>query len=75
MDESLRDCSQIKAIMEGSPHFLLESVATAIAKAVLEKHPQVSEVRVRVGKPHVAVVGDLDLLGVEIFRNSSQFTK
>ncbi|CAM6128934.1 unnamed protein product [Calypogeia fissa] len=63
--------SQIKAIVEGPPHFLLESVATAIAKAVLGQHPQISDVRVRVGKPHVSVVGVVKVLGVEIFRSSS----
>lgn len=61
--------------MEGPAHLLLESVATEIAKAVLEQHPQITDLRVRVGKPHVAVVGVVDLLGVEIFRSSSHFTK
>ncbi|XP_051152343.1 dihydroneopterin aldolase 1-like isoform X2 [Andrographis paniculata] len=59
----------VKAVMEGSPHNLLESVAQLIATTALSKFPQVSAVRVQVGKPHVAVVGPVDYLGVEIIRH------
>ncbi|KAG0624794.1 hypothetical protein M758_2G004400 [Ceratodon purpureus] len=61
---------QIKAIVEGPPFKLVESVANAIAKALLSAHPSISDVRVKVCKPHVAVEGVLDHLGVEIFRSS-----
>ncbi|XP_062196047.1 dihydroneopterin aldolase 1-like [Phragmites australis] len=57
-----------KGVVEGPPHNLLESVAHSIAKATLLKFPQISAVRVKVGKPHVAVQGVLDYLGVEIMR-------
>ncbi|OEL13698.1 Dihydroneopterin aldolase 1, partial [Dichanthelium oligosanthes] len=57
-----------KDVVEGMPHNLLESVAHSIAKATLLKFPQISAVRVKVGKPHVAVQGVLDYLGVEIMR-------
>ncbi|TXG58109.1 hypothetical protein EZV62_015938 [Acer yangbiense] len=60
-----------KEILEGQPQNLLESVAQLIASATLAKFPQISAVRVKVGKPHVAVHGALDYLGVEIFRNRS----
>lgn len=63
---------QIKAIVEGPPFKLVESVANAIAKALLSAHPSVSDVRVKVCKPHVAVEGVLDHLGVEIFRSSRE---
>ncbi|EES15202.1 hypothetical protein BDA96_07G184100 [Sorghum bicolor] len=58
-----------KDVIEGTPHNLLESVAHSIAKATLLKFPQISAVRVKVGKPHVAVQGVLDYLGVEIMRH------
>ncbi|KAL5219715.1 hypothetical protein ABZP36_024428 [Zizania latifolia] len=57
-----------KSVVEGQPHNLLESVAHSIANSTLLKFPQISTVRVKVGKPHVAVQGVLDYLGVEIFR-------
>ncbi|CAO2200389.1 unnamed protein product [Urochloa humidicola] len=58
-----------KDVVEGMPHNLLESVAHSIAKATLLKFPQISAVQVKVGKPHVAVQGVLDYLGVEIIRH------
>ncbi|CAA0838018.1 Dihydroneopterin aldolase 1 [Striga hermonthica] len=60
--------SLVREVVEGTPHNLLESVAQTIASAVLSKYPQVSAVRVQVGKPHVAVLGQVDYLGVEITR-------
>ncbi|CAH9134900.1 unnamed protein product [Cuscuta epithymum] len=58
----------VKEVVEGSAHNLLESVAEHISSATLSRYPQVSAVRVQVGKPHVAVQGSLDYLGVEIIR-------
>ncbi|XP_019199947.1 PREDICTED: dihydroneopterin aldolase 1-like [Ipomoea nil] len=58
----------VKEVMEGSPHNLLESVAEHISTTTLSKYPQVNAVRVQVGKPHVAVQGPVDYLGVEIIR-------
>jgi len=64
---------QIKDIVEGPPFKLVESVASAIAQALLITHPSISDVRVKVCKPHVAVEGVLDHLGVEIFRSSKEY--
>lgn len=61
-------CRIVKDVVEGPSHNLLESVAHRIASATLLKFPKVSAVRVEVGKPHVAVQGTVDYLGVEIFR-------
>ncbi|XP_021892411.1 dihydroneopterin aldolase 1-like [Carica papaya] len=61
-----------KGVMEGIPYNLLESAAQLIASTTLNKHPQVSAVRVKVGKPHVAVEGSVDYLGVEIIRYRSR---
>ncbi|XP_050226710.1 dihydroneopterin aldolase 2-like [Mercurialis annua] len=58
----------VKEFVEGTPCNLLESVAQRIASTTLTKFPQISAVRVKVGKPHVAVQGQLDYLGIEIFR-------
>ncbi|EXB32320.1 Dihydroneopterin aldolase [Morus notabilis] len=57
-----------KEVVEGQPHNLLESVTQLIASTTLTKHPQITAVRVKVGKPHVAVQGPVDYLGVEILR-------
>lgn len=59
----------MKEIVEGPPRKLLEKVAELIASTTLDKYPQVSAVRVQVGKPHVAVQGSVDYLGVEIIRH------
>lgn len=59
----------VKEIMEGPPYRLLESVGQAVCDKLLARHLAVTRVRVRVGKPHVAVEGPVDLLGVEMTRN------
>ncbi|XP_071908543.1 dihydroneopterin aldolase 1-like isoform X2 [Coffea arabica] len=61
----------VKEVVEGPPKNLLESVAQLIASTTLSKYPQISAVRVQVGKPHVAVHGPVDYLGVEIIRYRS----
>ena len=58
-----------KGVVEGPSRNLLESVAQSIANTTLLKFPQISAVRVKVGKPHVAVQGVVDYLGVEILRH------
>src|SRR5918994_3486728 len=58
-----------KEIVEGPPVNLTETVAERIAAAVLEEHPPVEAVRVKVAKPHVRL-GDTVLEGsaVEVLR-------
>ena len=58
-----------KEIVEGPPAGLTETVAERIAAAVLEEHPPVEAVCVKVGKPNVRL-GDTVLAGsaVEITR-------
>ncbi|KAL2345320.1 hypothetical protein Fmac_006605 [Flemingia macrophylla] len=63
-----------KEVLEGSPYNLLESVAQKIAITTLSKHKEISAVRVKVGKPHVAVRGPVDYLGVEILRRRSDLS-
>ncbi|XP_066390737.1 dihydroneopterin aldolase 2-like isoform X2 [Miscanthus floridulus] len=59
----------VKDVVEGPSQNLLESVAHRIASATLLKFSQISAVRVEVKKPHVAVQGIIDYLGVEIVRH------
>ena len=46
-------------------------MAERISSTTFAKYSQISSVRVKVGKPHVAVHGSLDYLGVEILRHRS----
>ncbi|KAG8057754.1 hypothetical protein GUJ93_ZPchr0002g24619 [Zizania palustris] len=56
----------VKDVVEGPSLNLLEAVAHRISSATLLKFPQISAIRVKVGKPHVDVQGIVDYLGVEI---------
>lgn len=60
---------RVREIVEGPPVNLTETVAERIATAVLEDHPPVEAVRVKVAKPHVRLE-DTVLAGsaVEILR-------
>ena len=44
---------RVREIVEGPPVNLTETVAERIATAILEDHPPVEAVRVKVAKPHV----------------------
>ncbi|WP_273886611.1 dihydroneopterin aldolase [Rubrobacter naiadicus] len=59
-----------REIVEGEPVNLIETVAERIAAAILEHHPRVEEVRVKVTKPHVRL-GSTPIAGsaVEIRRS------
>jgi dihydroneopterin aldolase len=61
-----------REIVEGEPVSLTETVAERIATAVLQDHPSVEAVRVKVTKPHVRL-DDTVLAGsaVEILRRRS----
>ncbi|KAF8019739.1 hypothetical protein BT93_G0439 [Corymbia citriodora subsp. variegata] len=63
----------VKEVVEGPPKNLLEAVAEHITSTTLAKFPQITAVRVKVGKPHVAVPGPVDYLGIEIVRYRSSF--
>ncbi|PSC71617.1 dihydroneopterin aldolase [Micractinium conductrix] len=58
----------IRAIVEGPPAQLVEAVAERIASTLLQHYPTVAAVTVGVAKPHVAVGGVLQSLGVEVTR-------
>ena len=60
----------VRAEVEGRENArdLIERVGERIARALLDEFPTVADVSVRVEKPHVAVVGVLHSLGVEVYR-------
>jgi len=62
-----------REIVEGPPVNLTETIAERIAATVLEEHPPVEAVRVKVVKPHVRL-GDTVLEGsaVEILRHRDE---
>lgn len=59
----------VKSVMEGEPRNLLEAAAGTIAAHVLDQHPPVSAVRVRVQKPRPPIRGSvIEAAAVEIYR-------
>jgi dihydroneopterin aldolase len=48
---------QVRAVVEGPPVNLIETVAERVATAILERHPRVEAVRVKVSKPDVRLEG------------------
>lgn len=63
---------QVREIVESGPYRLIETVAEKIAAAVLDAHPAVENVSVRVRKPDVAIKGSIFTpiggVGVEVYR-------
>lgn len=60
----------VESIVGGRPYRLIESVAEAIASAVLEHFP-VKELMVRVKKPQAPVPGKFTWMAVEIRRKAT----
>jgi len=58
----------VRDVVEGPPFRLIEAVAERIAGRLLEEHPRVTSVRVRVGKPGAPVEGVLKTVEIEITR-------
>lgn len=58
----------VQTIVTGQAYQLIESVAEKIASTVLEKYPLAQRVRVEITKPHVAVTGVVEGLGISITR-------
>lgn len=65
-----------RAIVEGRPVQLVETLAERIAAAALDDHPTVEAVKVRVAKPHVRL-GETVLAGsaVEVLRRREPDTR
>ena len=63
----------VKAVVEGEPRNLLEAAAGAIAAGVLEQHPAVAALRVRVQKPRPPIRGSvIEAAAVEIYRKRNE---
>ena len=63
----------VKAVVEGEPRNLLEAAAGAIAAGVLEQHPSVAALRVRVQKPRPPIRGSvIEAAAVEIYRKRDE---
>lgn len=62
----------VKRRVESDPVNLIEKVSADIARTLLHEFPTVEDVRVGVRKPHVAVSGVVDSLGVEIYRKRGE---
>ena len=59
----------VKTVVEGEPRNLLENAASAIARGVLDQHPAVQAVRVRVQKPRPPIRGSVvEAAEVDIYR-------
>jgi len=63
----------IRAIVQGERHNLVETVAERIAQTLIAKYPRIDGLTVRVKKPHVAIAGSVEYLGVEITRKREDF--
>ena len=67
---------QVRAIVESGPYQLIETVAEKIATGVLDAHPAVEAVSVRVRKPDVPIKGSIFTptggVGVEISRSRAR---
>ena len=62
-----------KDVMEGKPRNLLEAAAGSIASRVLEQHPEVCSVSVRVQKPRPPIRGSvIESAAVEICRRRGE---
>ena len=60
---------EARAIAEGGPYDLIETVAEKIAAAVLTAHAEIQDIRVTIRKPDVPIKGSiLQSVGVEVFR-------
>ena len=63
----------VRQVVQAEQYALLEEVAWHIIAAVLTEWPAVLSVSARVKKPHVAVEGVVEYLGVEMERSRAQW--
>ena len=60
--------TDIRSIMEGEPVQLLEALAATIVARLFAADARVTAITIRIQKPHVAVRGPVEYLGIEISR-------
>eukprot|EP00878_Enallax_costatus_P013952 GHUV01014591.1.p1 GENE.GHUV01014591.1~~GHUV01014591.1.p1 ORF type:complete len:158 (+),score=28.80 GHUV01014591.1:107-580(+) len=59
---------QVQTVIEGPARQLQETVAEELCQHILQLDARVTAVQVYLRKPHVALTGTLESVGVEIFR-------
>ncbi len=60
---------QCRAVVEGAPVHLLETLCDRLLTVLLEQHPRVERAWVKVTKPGVPIAGALDAVAVEAERS------
>ncbi len=64
--------AETRAIVEGEPFTLIESVAERIAQVLFEKHPLIDRMRITVHKPYAPLSGKFADAAVTIRRSRSK---
>ena len=60
----------VKQVLEGEPLNLLEAAAGAVVASVLEQHPSIQSLRVRIHKPRPPIKGSvIQSAAVELYRS------
>jgi len=67
--------STIKAVVEGTPQQLIETVAEKAAAAVLSQHAHVSAISICIKKPAAPIDGTFDYVAVNIYRNRNRSSR
>jgi dihydroneopterin aldolase len=67
------DClvKDIKSVMCGKSQDLLEAVGQSVASLLIQNYPRIMQVKILIKKPHIAIEGVLDYVGVELTRRRS----
>lgn len=64
---------RVRDVVEGRRFHLIEALAAAVAKELLQEFPALEAVTVRVRKPHAPINGVLDGVEIEIHRTRAWF--
>jgi len=63
---------EVKNIISGSKFSLIETIATKIADSLLEQHPNIAKIAVRVRKNCVPIGGVIDYTEVEVIKEQDE---
>lgn len=58
--------SFLHKVVTAKKYYLIETLATAVARGLLEEYPAIEKITVRVRKPHPPVKGVVDYVEVEV---------
>ena len=65
----------ITGVVCGERHDLIEAVGESVVSLILSKYPRIQQVKILVKKPHIALEGVLDYVGVELTRRRELLPK